>query len=119
MAKRKARQARRRQGKPRVKAAPARKAPTRKSGVKRVRSGPPAVLAPVAAAPIEPRILLMRGQRVLLDSDLAQLYEVPTKRLNEQVRRNRARFQEDFLFELTADAKVDLIADLEQALSSI
>ena len=46
-------------------------------------------------------ILLIRGQKVMLDSDLAELYGVPTKRLNEQVRRNIARFPEDFLFKLT------------------
>jgi len=47
------------------------------------------------------RIRVIRGQRVLLDSDLAALYGVTTKRLNEQVRRNRERFPSDFLVELT------------------
>lgn len=47
-------------------------------------------------------ILLLRGQRVILDSDLATLYGVTTKRLNEQVKRNLARFPEDFLFRLSA-----------------
>jgi hypothetical protein len=46
--------------------------------------------------------LIIRGNRVLLDSDLAALYEVETRRLNEQVRRNRSRFPPDFIFELTA-----------------
>jgi len=50
--------------------------------------------------PIEPMIRLIRGQRVILDSDLAKIYGVPTKRLNEQVRRNRDRFPEDFMFQL-------------------
>ncbi len=50
---------------------------------------------------IEPLILEIRGQKVLLDSDLALLYGVPTKRLNEQVRRNRERFPEDFMLQLT------------------
>ncbi|MEX0736453.1 MAG: ORF6N domain-containing protein [Bacteroidota bacterium] len=45
----------------------------------------------------------MRGQKVLLDSHLAQLYGVPTKRLNEQVRRNLKRFPDDFMFELTME----------------
>jgi len=54
---------------------------------------------PVSEAP--PRILEIRGQRVLLDSDLAALYGVTTKRLNEQVRRNADRFPADFLLELT------------------
>jgi hypothetical protein len=47
------------------------------------------------------RILVVRGKSVMLDSDLAQLYAVPTKRLNEQVRRNIKRFPEDFMFQLT------------------
>lgn len=49
------------------------------------------------------RILLLRGQKVLLDADLAALYGVETRRLNEQVRRNRERFPEDFIFRLTAE----------------
>lgn len=48
-------------------------------------------------------IRLLRGQRVLLDSDLAALYGVETRRLNEQIRRNAARFPEDFVFQLTAE----------------
>lgn len=46
-------------------------------------------------------ILILRGYRVLLDSQLAALYETPTKRLNEQVRRNIRRFPDDFMFRLT------------------
>jgi len=49
------------------------------------------------------KILLIRGKKVMLDRDLAQLYGVPTKRLNEQVRRNKARFPEDFMFQLTKE----------------
>jgi phage regulator Rha-like protein len=52
---------------------------------------------------IEQRIYTIRGVRVMLDSDLATLYGVPTKRLNEQYRRNRKRFPEDFAFQLTAE----------------
>ena len=56
---------------------------------------------------IEPLIQTIRGHKVLLDSDLAKLYGVPTKRLNEQVRRNRQRFPEDFMFRLeAAEAKL-------------
>ena len=55
---------------------------------------------------IEPLIRIIRGQQVLLDSDLAILYGVETKRLNEQVKRNIERFPEDFMFQLT---KVELI----------
>ncbi len=50
---------------------------------------------------IEQRIFRLRSQNVMLDGDLAELYEVSTKRLNEQVRRNRDRFPEDFMFQLT------------------
>src|SRR6267142_1080899 len=49
------------------------------------------------------RILLVRGHKVLLDADLAALYGVSTKRFNEQVRRNAARFPEDFMFRLSAE----------------
>jgi hypothetical protein len=52
---------------------------------------------------IEAKILLIRGQKVMLDRDLAELYGVPTKRLNEQVRRNLKRFPEDFMFQLTKE----------------
>jgi hypothetical protein len=52
---------------------------------------------------IENRILLVRGHKVLFDADLAALYGVSTKRFNEQVRRNAARFPEDFMFRLSAE----------------
>ncbi|AJP48569.1 hypothetical protein PG1C_09175 [Rugosibacter aromaticivorans] len=48
-------------------------------------------------------IAIMRGQRVIVDADLAALYGVPTKRLNEQVRRNAERFPEDFMFQLAQE----------------
>ncbi len=50
---------------------------------------------------IEKSILLIRGHKVILDSDLAELYGVTTARLNEQVRRNKERFPKDFGFQLT------------------
>jgi len=50
---------------------------------------------------IENRILVIRGQQVMLDRDLAELYGVETKRLNEQVKRNIERFPEDFMFQIT------------------
>jgi hypothetical protein len=53
--------------------------------------------------PIEPLILTLRGQRVILDADLAEIYGVPTKRLNEQVKRNVDRFPADFMLQLTVD----------------
>ena len=52
---------------------------------------------------IEPLIKIIRGQQVMLDRDLAALYGVETKRLNEQVKRNIKRFPEDFMFQLTKD----------------
>src|SRR5580700_7162750 len=52
--------------------------------------------------PIESLILNVRHQKVILDADLAELYGVPTKRLNEQMKRNADRFPEDFMFQLTA-----------------
>ena len=52
---------------------------------------------------IEPLIKVIRGQQVILDRDLATLYGVETKRLNEQVKRNIKRFPEDFMFQLTKD----------------
>lgn len=52
---------------------------------------------------IEKRIFAFRGQRVMLNSDLAELYRVTTKRLNEQVRRNTKRFPSDFMFQLTKE----------------
>lgn len=52
---------------------------------------------------IASKIYQIRGQKVMLDSDLAELYEVETKRLNEQVKRNESRFPDDFMFQLTAE----------------
>jgi hypothetical protein len=53
-------------------------------------------------------IVVLRGQKVLLDAELAALYGVTTRRLNEQVRRNRSRFPADFLFELTTEEFANL-----------
>jgi len=59
---------------------------------------------PVASVEqIEARIFLIRGQKVMLDADLAELYGVETKRLNEQVSRNSERFPEDFMFQLNEE----------------
>jgi len=62
---------------------------------------------------IEGKILLIRGHKVMLDSDLAKLYGVTTKRLNEQVKRNKNRFPEDFMFQLTADEKTEVVANCD------
>lgn len=59
--------------------------------------------ASVAVESITQSILILRGHKVLLDADLAALYEVPTKRLNEQVKRNLERFPADFMFRLSRE----------------
>ena len=56
---------------------------------------------------------MIRGRKVMLDADLAKLYGVSTKRLNEQVKRNKERFPHDFLFQLTAQEKADVVADCD------
>jgi ORF6N domain. len=58
-------------------------------------------------------ILFIRGQKVMLDADLAELYGVTTKRMNEQVKRNRARFPADFMFQLTEDEKAEVVANCD------
>ena len=55
------------------------------------------------AVPAPNRIATIRGERVILDADLAELYGVPTRQLNQQVRRNPERFPKDFCFLLTSD----------------
>ena len=60
---------------------------------------------------IESRIQVIRGLPFMLDVDLAALYGVRTKRLNEQVKRNPDRFSSDFLFQLTADEKTEVVAN--------
>jgi hypothetical protein len=62
---------------------------------------------------IERTILLIRGHKVMLDADLAELYGVTTKRLNEQVKRNRNRFPDDFMFQLTAKEKAEVVANCD------
>jgi hypothetical protein len=51
--------------------------------------------------PVESKIIVLRGQKVILDSDLAELYGVPVKQLNQQVKRNARRFPDDFFFQLS------------------
>jgi hypothetical protein len=64
---------------------------------------PSHVAAPIPSERIDSRIYLVRGQKVLLDRDLAELYGVETRALNQAVRRNKERFPRDFLFTLTRD----------------
>ena len=59
---------------------------------------------------IKSKIHLIRGEQVMLDSDLAELYGVETRRLNEQVRRNLNRFPEDFMFQLTTKEYANLMS---------
>ncbi len=62
---------------------------------------------------VERTILMIRGQKVMIDADLAKLYGVTTKRLNEQIRRNRDRFPNDFMFQLTAREKNEVVANCD------
>jgi len=56
------------------------------------------------------KIIVIRGTKVMIDRDLAELYGVTTKRLNEQVKRNIKRFPEDFMFQLTTEEKDEVVA---------
>ena len=67
----------------------------------------------IALEVIATRILGLRGKKVMLDSDLALLYGVRTKRLNEQVKRNIKRFPEDFMFQLTPKEKEEVVANCD------
>jgi hypothetical protein len=70
-------------------------------------------LAKIPFEQVERAILLIRGEKVMIDSDLASLYGVTTKRLNEQVKRNRERFPEDFMFQLTSGEKAEVVANCD------
>ena len=69
--------------------------------------------AVVVTAQIARKILLIRGQKVMLDADLAALYGVPTKRLNEQVKRNPGRFPADFVFQLNRAEREEVVANCD------
>lgn len=62
---------------------------------------------------IEGRIQLIRGLRVMIDADLAQLYGVPTKALNQAVKRNAGRFPTDFMFQLDAAEKAEVVTNCD------
>ena len=62
---------------------------------------------------IAQRILWIRERKIILDADLAELYGTQTKRLNEQIKRNRDRFPDDFIFQLTADEKSEVVANCD------
>lgn len=63
---------------------------------------------------IESKIFIIRGQKVMLDRDLAQLYGVETKRLNETVKRNIERFPDSFMFKLNSDEFQELVANCDR-----
>ena len=68
---------------------------------------------PVNIENVNYSILVIRGKRVMLNHDLAKLYGVTTRRLNEQVRRNPDRFPEDFMFQLTQEEKKEVVANCD------
>ena len=73
-------------------------------------------MATIKSIPVEridTRILAIRGHKVMIDADLAQLYGVPTKVLNQAVKRNAARFPEDFMFQLTAKEKLEVVTNCD------
>lgn len=67
----------------------------------------------VAIERIEKRILLIRGKKVIIDADLAMLYGVTTKQLNQQVKRNIDRFPPDFMFEFTSEEKSEVVTNCD------
>jgi len=75
----------------------------------------PLVPVEVPVEVIERRIYLIRGHKVMLDTHLAELYQTPTFRLNEQVKRNRNRFPPDFMFQLTKDEAQSLTSQFARS----
>ncbi len=69
--------------------------------------------AELVAGPLERRILTIRGRSVMIDADLAQLYGVQTRVLNQAVRRNRERFPAEFMFQLTRGEKQEVITNCD------
>ena len=68
----------------------------------------------ILKAEYEILIFTIRGKKVMIDSDLAILYEVPTKALKQQVKRNKLRFPHDFMFELTFSEKAELVTNCDR-----
>lgn len=62
---------------------------------------------------IETRILTIRGHNVIIDADLAELYGVPTKALNQAIKRNMDRFPDDFIFRLTKEEKLEVVTNCD------
>ena len=65
------------------------------------------------ARPLETRIILVRGERVMIDADLAAVYGMPTKALNQAVKRNPRRFPADFAFRLSAAEKSEVVTNCD------
>ena len=68
----------------------------------------------IVTTPIESRIISIRGRQIMIDRDLAELYGVETKRLNEAVKRNKDRFPEHFRFQLTKEEMVELVTNCDR-----
>jgi hypothetical protein len=68
----------------------------------------------IIKAEFETLIFTIRGKKVMIDSDLAALYDVPNKALKQQVKRNKSRFPDDFLFELTINEKDELVTNCDR-----
>ena len=77
------------------------------------RSAKAGALTAVSPDKIEPAIMLLRGERVILDSDLAALYGVATKVLNQAVKRNIDRFPDDFMFRLNKGEKTEVVTNCD------
>ena len=68
----------------------------------------------IAPEIIENRIVIIRGVKVMIDHDLAMLYDVPTKVLNQAIKRNAGRFPEDFVFRLSKEEKNELVTNCDR-----
>ncbi|MDP2362445.1 MAG: ORF6N domain-containing protein [Ignavibacteria bacterium] len=68
---------------------------------------------------LEKRILLIRDHKVMIDTDIAVLYDVSTKVLNQAVKRNIERFPLDFMFELTSEEKEDVVTNCDHLLNEL
>lgn len=68
----------------------------------------------ILAGGIEQRIFLIRGHRIMIDRDIAELYEVPTKALNQAVKRNQERFPDGFMFRLTKAEARELVTNCDR-----
>jgi hypothetical protein len=68
---------------------------------------------PTTVNHLEQRIMIVRGQRVMIDADLAELYGVPTKALNQAIKRNSKRFPADFMFQLSSEEKQEVVTNCD------